>query len=110
DDIAIAGVLLFVLNRNVCSTFYICDRASHRQYHGSSVLFADMIDDLAKRNFRYLDLGPSASSKHFNHGVVHFKEGLGSLAFCRDRWRWDVQLNAVENEMIARAPTRSEND
>jgi hypothetical protein len=110
DEVTIAGVLLFVLNRNVCCTFYICDRASHRQYQGSSVLFADMIDDLANRNFRYLDLGPSASSKHFNYGVVHFKEGLGALAFCRDRWRWEVQSNAEENAMSPPATTRAESD
>jgi len=88
EDITIASVLLFVLNRNICNTFYICDRASHREFHGVTVLLAGAIDVLAKRGFRYLDLGPSASSAHFNRGVVSFKESLGAKAFCRDRWRW----------------------
>ena len=88
DGTTIASVLLFVLNRNICNTFYICDRASHREFHGVTVLFAEIIDVLANRGFRYLDLGPSASSAHFNRGVVSFKESLGARAFCRDRWGW----------------------
>jgi hypothetical protein len=87
-DTTIAAVLLLILNRNVCNTFYICDRASHREFHGVTVLFAEAVDVLAKRGFRYLDLGPSASSGHFNRGVLSFKESLGAKAFCRDRWRW----------------------
>jgi Acetyltransferase (GNAT) domain len=88
EGITIASALLFVLNRNICNTFYICDRASHREFHGVTVLIAEAIDVLAERGFRYLDLGPSASGAHFNTGVVNFKESLGARAFCRDRWRW----------------------
>jgi hypothetical protein len=84
----IAGVLMLLLNRNICNTFYICDRASHREFHGVTVLLAEAVDILATRGFRYVDLGPSASSAHFNRGVVSFKESLGARAFCRDRWRW----------------------
>jgi hypothetical protein len=84
----IASVLMFVLNRNICNTFYICDRASHREFQGVTVLLAEAVDVLARRGFRYVDLGPSASSVHFNRGVVSFKESLGGRAFCRDRWRW----------------------
>jgi Acetyltransferase (GNAT) domain len=89
-ETAIAGSLVFVLNPNVCCTFYICDRLSHRDHHGVTVLLADLLDTLAQRDFRYLDLGPSASSTHFNRGVVYFKESLGAQAFCRDSWRWNV--------------------
>jgi hypothetical protein len=86
--IVIASMLLFILNRNICVTFYLCDRASHRANHGATVLLAEVIDALGERGYRYLDMGPSASTVHFNHGVVGFKESLGARAFCRDRWRW----------------------
>ena len=86
--IVIASMLLFILNRNICVTFYLCDRASHRANHGATVLLAEVIDALGARGYRYLDMGPSASTMHFNHGVVGFKESLGARAFCRDRWRW----------------------
>jgi hypothetical protein len=86
----IASVLLFILNRNICNTFYICDSASYREFHGLTVLFAEVLDILAQRGFRYLDLGPSASSDHFNRGVINFKESLGAKTFSRDRWRWQT--------------------
>jgi Acetyltransferase (GNAT) domain len=88
DGTVIASMLLFILNRNICVTFYLCDRASHRANHGATVLLAEVIDALGERGYRYLDMGPSASTVHFNHGVVGFKESLGARAFCRDRWRW----------------------
>jgi hypothetical protein len=84
----IASMLLFILNRNICSAFYLCDRASHRSSHGATVLVAEVLDALGRQGYRYLDMGPSASTIHFNHGVVGFKESLGAKAFCRDRWHW----------------------
>ena len=88
DGIVIASMLLFILNRNICNTFYLCDRASHRANHGATVLLAEVIDALGERGYRYLDMGPSASTVHFNQGIVGFKESLGARAFSRDRWRW----------------------
>lgn len=84
----IASVLLLVINTQICNAFYICDRGSYRDFHGATVLLAEAADVLAARGFRYLDLGPSATSAHFNRGVVSFKESLGARPFCRDRWRW----------------------
>jgi hypothetical protein len=88
-DTMIASALMFILNRNICNTFYLCDRAAYREFHGLTVLLAAAAEVLAGRGFRYLDLGPSASSTHFNRGVVSFKESLGAKGFCRDRWRWN---------------------
>ena len=88
DDNTIAATLLFHLNSQVCTAFYICDRFETRHHHGSSFLFATLIDDLGERGFRYLDLGPSATTDHFNAGVVSFKEHLGAESFCRDEYRW----------------------
>jgi hypothetical protein len=87
-DTTIASALIFILNRNICNTFYLCDRAAYREFHGLTVLLAEAAEVLAGRGFRYLDLGPSASSGHFNWGVLSFKESLGARAFCRDRWYW----------------------
>jgi len=85
---AVAGVLLFALNPIVGTAFYICDLEAQRHLRASSELFAQIIDALGERGFRYLDLGPSATSDRFNTGVVAFKEHLGALPFCRDRYVW----------------------
>lgn len=88
SEITIAGMLIFIVNRNVCTAFYICDRVAYREFHGVTVLVAKAAEVYARQGFRYLDLGPSASSAQFNRGVVGFKESLGARAFCRDSWRW----------------------
>ncbi len=88
-DTTIASALMFILNHKICNTFYLCDRAAYREFHGLTVLLAEAAEVFAGRGFRYLDLGPSASSTHFNRGVVSFKESLGARGFCRDRWRWN---------------------
>src|SRR5207237_3743482 len=87
DGIVIASLLLFILNRNVCVTFYLCDRASHRENHGATVLLAEVIDALGERGYRYLDMGPSASTVHFNHVGVCFKERLEAKALRGDHGR-----------------------
>jgi hypothetical protein len=90
DDVTIAGVLLFHLNARTAYTFYICDHRAHRDKHGMTTLMAAMIDALADRGIAYLDLGPSASDRHFNNGVVNFKEAIGARPFCRDQYFWNL--------------------
>jgi hypothetical protein len=88
--VPIAGLLVFRLTATVANTFYICSSAEHATEHGAAFVIADLIDRLSQTGFRYLDLGPSASDQKFNTGVVFFKEGLGAIGQCRDRWRWEV--------------------
>jgi Acetyltransferase (GNAT) domain len=92
DGIPVSATLLFRLTLDVWTTFYICDRFDAREHHASSYLFAELIDELAAHGIRYLDLGPSASTQHYNAGVASFKEHLGARAFCRDQYEWSGEL------------------
>jgi hypothetical protein len=89
-DAPVAGILMFLLNSRVAYTFYICISAAHARENGNVVLFADLLDRLAEQGYRWLDLGPSAWDGNLNRGVVFFKEGLGAVGHCRDRWSWPV--------------------
>lgn len=86
----VAGILVFHVNRTVAYTFYICTSASHARHNGPVVIFAAMIDALAGRGVRWVDLGPSAHAHGFNAGVTFFKEGLGATHHCRDSWTWQL--------------------
>jgi hypothetical protein len=88
DGAPAAGILLFLLNPRVAYSFYICMSDALARASGNLVLFAFLIDWLAERGYRWLDLGPSAHAANFNEGVTFFKEGLGAIGHCRDRWRW----------------------
>jgi len=90
-DVPIAGLLVFRLSSSVANTFYICSSAEHHKEHGVAFIIAHLIDRLSQAGFRYLDLGPSASDQKFNKGNSFFKEGLGALGQCRDRWRWEAR-------------------
>ena len=89
-DDPVAGILLFHVTAQVAYTFYIC--RSERGDAGSAIAFliADLLDRLPARGVRHLDLGPSASDLNFNDGVVFFKEGMGGVGACRNRWRWQA--------------------
>jgi hypothetical protein len=89
-DIPIAGLLVFKLTASVAYTFYICSSTEHLNEHGAAFVIADLIDRLSRAGFRYLDLGPSAHDQKFNKGVTFFKEGLGAVGQCRNRWRWEI--------------------
>jgi Acetyltransferase (GNAT) domain len=86
----IAGLLVFKLTRSVAYTFYICSGTEHVHKHGTAFIIADLIESLSNTGFQYLDLGPSANDRKFNKGITFFKEGLGAVGHCRDRWLWTV--------------------
>jgi hypothetical protein len=86
----IAGILLLLQNDRVAYALYICMSTAHARDNGNVVAFAAVLDRLAERGYRWLDLGPSASDHHFNEGVAFFKEGLGAVGHCRDRWSWSA--------------------
>lgn len=85
----IAGVLLFIVNKFVATTFYVCERQDYKNFlFGPAVLHAFLIETMAEEGFRYLDLGPSISDSHHNEGTVFFKESMGAQGFCRQTWSW----------------------
>lgn len=90
-DVPLAAMLVFRLNDRVAQTFYICSSRAHARENGTVAAFAALIDRLANAGVRVLDLGPSASSRRINDGVVFFKEGLGAVGQARDRWQWNAR-------------------
>ena len=65
----IASVLLFILNRNICNTFYICDRASHREFHGVTVLLAEVVDVLGETRIPLPRSGSQRVERYISIGV-----------------------------------------
>jgi hypothetical protein len=100
-DVPIAGVLVFLVNARVAYTFYICRSNAHLEEPGSVVAFASLIDSLGASGHRWLDLGPSSRLGNFARGITLFKEGLGGVGHCRDRWRWSVE-DAPTSDAAAR--------
>src|SRR5262249_39613187 len=88
--VPVAGLLVFRLSASVANPVYLCSSMAHASEHGAAFIIADLIERLSQAGSRCLDFGPSASDQNFNRGVTFFKEGLGAVGQCRDRWRWEA--------------------
>jgi hypothetical protein len=85
----VAGLFLMKMSDTVENAFYICATSEDAQLNASLALFAWTIDWLAESGVRTLDLGPSSMPDgSLNRGVCFFKESLGAVGYCRDRWIW----------------------
>lgn len=94
DERCAAGVLCFNISDEVVYTFYICSSEELFRERGTLLLFAELADVLAERGVRWLDLGPTSSDANYNSGVTFFKESLGCVTHCRDRWSWRTDWTA----------------
>jgi hypothetical protein len=87
-EVPVAGLMVMLLNAHVAYSFYICRSTAHARESGNLLAFAGLIDRLAEKGYRWLDMGPSARLGFIPKGVAFFKEGLGAAGYCRDRWAW----------------------
>jgi hypothetical protein len=85
----VAGLFLMKMSEMIENAFYICSTAEDAELNASLAMFAWVIDHQAESGARSLDLGPSSMPDgSLNRGVCFFKESLGAVAYCRDRWTW----------------------
>jgi hypothetical protein len=87
----VAGLFLMRMNERVENAFYICQTTEDAQLNAGLALFAMVIDRLGDDGKSMLDLGPSSMPDgSLNRGVCFFKEGIGAVGYCRDRWSWSA--------------------
>ena len=87
----VAGLFLMRMNDRVENAFYICQTTEDAPLNGGLALFATVLDRLGEEGIAILDLGPSSMPDgSLNRGVCFFKEGIGAIGYCRDRWRWST--------------------
>jgi hypothetical protein len=87
----VAGLFLMKMNTRVENAFYICQTTEDAHLNAGLALFAAVIDRLGDAGIAVLDLGPSSMPDgSLNRGVCFFKEGVGAIGYCRDRWSWST--------------------
>jgi hypothetical protein len=85
----VAGLFLMKMNARVENAFYICQTTEDAHLNAGLALFAAVADRLGDAGVAVLDLGPSSMPDgSLNRGVCFFKEGIGAIGYCRDRWIW----------------------
>ena len=91
DGIPVSGLLVMRLNRDIAYTFYICNSLTHAHERGNLVAFAALLDILGEEKFNWIDTGPGVWDGNCNQGLLFFKESIGGIGHCRDRWVWTTE-------------------
>jgi len=89
DDKLIAGTAVFVCNKAACHTFYIAQNYEYQQFRPINLLFHNLMLQLKKEGFDYLNFGISteAGGTIINPGLFRFKEGFGGCGVVRRYYR-----------------------
>jgi Acetyltransferase (GNAT) domain len=91
EERPVAGLFLMHMADAIANAFYICSTSEDTELNAGLAMFAWVIDRLGDAGLATLDLGPSSMDDgSLNRGVCFFKEGLGAIGYCRDRWTWSV--------------------
>ena len=89
DSKPAAWALIFSLNERVAYVMYLCHDNAFDEQRPALALAVHLARQCVSLGFRFLDYGPTSfDDMSLNKGLAFFKEGLGSIGFCRDAWRW----------------------
>lgn len=91
DEELIAGVVIFVANRNVLLAFYISQDYEHQSLRPLNLLFYHILKWGYENNFKWLDFGLYTLREKPNFGLARFKESLGATAIFRDAWEKRIE-------------------
>ncbi len=91
DDIPIAGIGVFELNRSNIMSFYLCKDESYKHLQGQTLLIRDTILDAKERGFKYFDFGTSSTNMIGSESVFKFKESFGAIGLFRETYHWSLK-------------------
>lgn len=86
NNILIAGVCNFSVNKNVVLAFYISHNEEFQEYRAVNLLFYEIMKKYQQEGFRYLDFGIFTVNMEPNWGLGRFKENFGARGIFRDTY------------------------
>lgn len=84
----IAGIGVFVINRRVSSSFYLCTDPEFQNVQALSGLVCGAIQRAQDNGFKWFDLGTSSDEMQGRENIFSFKEGFGAIGLFRDTYLW----------------------
>lgn len=88
DGFPIAGICLFVVNRLVNSSFYVCQRPEAAKLQGLSLLVLNALEQAQADGFWYFDFGTSTVNMQARPSVFRFKENYSHTGVFRETFEW----------------------
>lgn len=83
DNLPVAGIGFFVINKNVKSSFYLCQDPDYQQFQGLSLLVLSALKDCKREGYSFFDLGTSSANMQARQNLFSFKENFSKVGVFR---------------------------
>jgi len=90
DDLPVAGIGFFEINKRVNSSFYLCQDPEHQESQGLSLLIRNALRRCQEGGFAWFDFGTSSAEMNARSNLFFFKESFGSIGLFRETYRWET--------------------
>jgi len=97
DDVPIAGVGYFVINKLMNSSFYLCQDPKLQHIEALSVLVYDILHKSQQDGYRWFDFGLSSVNMKSMENIFMFKEGFGAVGRFRETYVWEKPQRGVND-------------
>lgn len=90
DNKPVAGIGVFIINKNVINSFYLCQDPAMRKYGALSLLIYESLKRAQQNQFKWFDLGTSSVNMKGRANIFQFKENFGSVGRFRETYDWSM--------------------
>lgn len=87
----IAGVGYFVVNDDVNSSFYLCQRPDRRELNGLTLCVLRGLERAQRDGYRWFDFGTSTAGMQPRGNIFRFKEQFGAVGQFRETLEWSAR-------------------
>jgi lipid II:glycine glycyltransferase (peptidoglycan interpeptide bridge formation enzyme) len=91
DDLPIAGIGFFTINKRVNSSFYLCRDPKYKEYEALSLLIRDALRRSQSLGFTWFDFGTSSAGMRARSNLFMFKESFGAVGLFRETYQWEAR-------------------
>jgi len=84
DDIPVAGIGIFEINKKNIMSFYLCSDNEYQQTQAMSLLIYETIINSQERNFDFFDFGTSSVNMIGRENIFRFKESFGAVGIFKN--------------------------
>ena len=91
DDLPIAGIGFFTINKRVNSSFYLCRDPEYKESEALSLLIRDALRRSQSRGFAWFDFGTSSAGMRALRNLFMFKESFGAVGLFRETYQWEAR-------------------
>lgn len=89
DEMPVAGVGCFAINKRVNSSFYLCQDPEYQQTQALSLLIYEGLIRYQNEGYQWFDFGTSSANQQGRGNIFSFKESFGAVGQFRETYIWD---------------------